>query len=226
MTGIKKYEHFDEPQEGTEPVISGSGMEGQKYLLGTVNKWVRLTRKDNESDKEYQERVRIDSSKILSFRSHLLVSKGFDAGTSRVTAVVSNPSCIGYSWMPVTGKCLLPLNFAKGLCIWFNSTIGRCLLRTVGGRKPAYPMFNPASWHDLPLPNIENQKVIDVLEKCYNNTSNIEVPSFRDGRVAVRELWDDAVSEALEIDRSLIADMANRLAVDPYVSKSAFFNTL
>lgn len=226
MTGVKKYEHFDKPIEGSEPVISGSGMEGQKFLLGTVNKWIRLTRKEGESDNEYQERSLIDREKMRSFRSHLLVTKGFRADTSRVAAIVADPPCIGYSWMPVTGDTMLELSVAKSLCIWFNSTVGRCLLRIVGGRTPEYPMFNPASWHDLPLPNIESSNVLNLLSKCYDQTYRVEVPSYRDGFSSIRMQWDDAVSKALKIDRSLIADMADRLAVDPYVSKSAFYDTL
>ena len=225
MTGNKKYEHFDEPQENCEPVISGAGMEGQKYLCATVNKWVRLARNESESDVEYMTRLREDRDKMKSFRSHLLVSKGFDTSTSRVTAVVAQPARIGYSWMPVTGELILPVEKAKALCIWYNSTIGRCLLRTVGGRKLAYPMFNPASWHDLPIPQMDNENIVNLLGKCYDETFNTEVSSFRDGQIPLRDQWDDAVAEALEIDRVVMREMAERLNVDPYVSQSAYYET-
>ncbi len=226
MTGQKKYDHFKKPTYLSEPVISGIGKESQKYLIAKTNKWVRLSRIEGESDDNFEKRIFVDNQQMKKFRSHLLMSKSFDTLASRLTCVVSIEPHIGYGWMPVTGDYLLPLNIAKALAIWYNSTIGRVLLRTVGGRKLAYPMYNPDSWHQLPIPNMENELAIKALEDCFDVTSNMTVPSFRFGRCEVRELWDDAVSSSLNIDRDSIAELADGLACEPSVSKESFYDSV
>ena len=223
MTGTKRYEHFDRPVDGSEPVISGTGMNGQLFLEGTINKWVRLSRLEGERKKEYDIRLALDKQGIQKFRSHLLLSKGFDTSASRLTAVVASKPKIGYSWMPVTGEIPLELDTAKALAVWFNSSLGRSLLRTVCGRKLAYPMYNPDSWHRLPYPDVTNESTKATLKRCFDKTSVNEVPSFREGRVEIREIWDDAVASSLGIDRSLIAELADGLACEPTVSRESFF---
>ena len=225
-TGMKKYTHYKHAVPNSEPVISGTGMESQLTLKGSVNKWVKLTKLPNESDSSYKRRLELESEKIGSFRSHLLVSKGFNAASARLTAIASEEPRIGYSWMPVTGNPGISFDKAKGLCIWFNSTLGRCLLRTSCGRTVSYPMYNPDSWHNLPYPDIDNPDVIKPLVDCYEETREEEVPPFREGQVRVRELWDDAVSNALAIERSLISSISDMLQIDPYVSKDNFYESL
>ncbi len=226
MTGQKKYEHFEVATPLSEPVISGVGKNHQKYLIGKVYKWVRLSKKDGEPDDDYKSRISQDNQQMEKFRSHLLVSKSFDSAASRLTCVVSIEPHIGYGWMPVTGDYPLPLSSAKALAIWYNSTIGRMLLRTVGGRKLAYPMYNPDSWHQLPVPNLNDEFVLKTLEGSFNETCTTEVPSFRSGRCKIRELWDDAVSFGLGIDRNSIAMLADGLACEPSVSKDSFYDSV
>ncbi len=49
------------------------------------------------------------------------------------------------------------------------------------------------------------QKETEEALKCFDKTSSMEVASFRYGRCEIRELWDDAVSLSLGIDRDSIA---------------------
>lgn len=220
---VKRYEHFEEPIDGSEPVISGVGMNSQRTLAGRVNKWIRLTRLAGESDLEYQERLNRDSQMMSKYRSHLLVGDSHDSSGSRVVAVASTRPSIGYSWMPVLGDTPIEFNFAKAFAIWLNSTLGRVALRRVGARKISYPKFRPVSFDALPFPNVDDSKVVSPLCECYDETKNEDVPQFREGRVALRERWDDAVAISLGIDRKLIAKCAEILARDPFVSKDRFF---
>ena len=227
MTGRSnnKYEHFDTCVPQAEPVISGKGMHSQKFLRGTVNKWVRLARSPNESQEMYHERLERDCISMQKYRSHLLVSKGFDTSSARLTAVVSiDKPRIGYSWMPITGG--IPLSTSKAYAIWLNSTLGRLVLRVKGGKKLSFPNYNPAAYHDMPYPNLKNVDGLKLLENCFDETYDWEVPQFREGRAPIREQWDDAVAVALDIDRELITECAWLLACDPSVSKEAFAESM
>ena len=52
------------------------------------------------------------------------------------------------------------------------------------------------------------------------------VPSYREGRVPVRECWDDAVATALELDRTEVARWADILNSEPCVSNEGFKQSL
>ncbi|MDE0309497.1 MAG: hypothetical protein OXI60_06655 [Acidiferrobacterales bacterium] len=222
----KKYEHFDEPVESSEPAISGVGKDSQKSLAGRFTKWIRLSRLPNESDRNYAARLEKDSQMMSKYRSHLLVADSHDSSGSRLVAVASKTPVIGYSWMPVLpeiGNAPISFEHAKAIAIWLNSTLGRVALRNVTARKISYPKFRPVSFDAIPFPNIDEPCVVTPLSNVFDETSKEVVPQFRDGRVPIREHWDDAVALALEIDRVLIAECADKLACDPFVSKDHFF---
>ena len=162
----------------------------------------------------------------MRFRTHLLVSERFDTSASRLTCVVAKQPRIGCGWMPVIGDSIIPIETAKALAIWYNSTLGRLFLRKVCGRKLSYPQYRPDNWHNIPTPQLQDNNTVEILERCFNDTCSMEIPSFREGRDEVRELWDDAISSALQIDRRIIEEVADKLASEPTVSKSVFYETL
>ncbi len=221
----KRYEHFDTPIEDSEPAISGIGMDAQRVLSGTVNKWVRLTQLPNEANTDYKARLQENAQKMVQYRSHLLVADSHDSSGSRLVAIASSTPRIGYSWMPVLGEKPIAFEYAKAFAIWLNSTLGRISLRSVTARKISYPKFRPVSFDAIPFPDIDNDDIVSHLGLCYDTTCDDDVSQFREGRVAIRELWDDAVATALEIDRDLIAECADILARDSFVSKDRFFET-
>ncbi|MCY3884205.1 MAG: hypothetical protein OXG24_04735 [Gammaproteobacteria bacterium] len=222
----KRYEHFDEPVANGEPVIAGVGMHSQTTLRGNVNKWVRLTRLPNESSSKYLQRVKRDAEKIAKYRSHLLIAKRFRLNSSRLVALACEQRHIGYGWMPVLGENSISFLFAKAIAIWLNSTLGRIALRRVTGRTIAYPTLNPIAFDGVPFVDISDAAMVDILRSSYDLTCDEVVPQFQDGRVAVREAWDDAVSLALGIERDLIARCADMLARDPFVSKNDFYEQM
>ena len=219
----KKYEHFEQKVSGTIPVIAGTGKEGQKFLRGTVNKWIRLRRQPKESKNSYSKRVEIDKKKIDGYKSHLLIAKSFDTQTTRLVAIATKRKMIGYSWMPVLGDDPISFDRAKAVAVWLNSTLGRIALRRVTGRKIAWPQLNPVAFRGVPFINIDDPKVVSILSDSYDSTFNKEVSQFLEGRTRIRERWDDAVSQSLQIDRELIGSCADKLHVDPFVSKEMFF---
>ena len=125
--------------------------------------------------------------------------------------------------MPVLGPKPITFHSAKAIAIWLNSTLGRAALRTVGARTVNYPKFRPISFDAIAFPDVDNPRVVGTLSSCFDETCLEEVSQFREGRVPVREKWDDAVATALEIDRNLIATCAEKLSTDPFVSRDRFF---
>ena len=223
---MKKYEHFDTPIEKSEPVISGVGKDAQTKLIGTVNKWVRLSQVSGESTQHYELRLSEDKKKMVKYRSHLLIAKRFDTHSARLVALATSKRHIGYGWMPVLGETPIPYEIAKVLCIWLNSTLGRLAIRRVTGRKISYPTLSPIAFDAVPFPNISQPHIISVLSSIFDETCRQTVPAFSEGRTPIREAWDDAVSVALDIDRSQIAQCAELLSRDPFVSKESFYDHL
>ncbi len=216
----KKYEHFDNQKEYAIPVISGSGGRdtGQNMLAGKINKWVRLRKLPDEDDSSWVKRIKEDQKNIDKFSSHLLVAQSFDTRSSRLTAIASARKNIGYSWMPVIGDKPPTFSEAKACAVWLNSTLGRIALRRVCGRKISWPRFNPMNFNDIPFPDVDNPEIIELLSLAYDLTCNEIVPKFKDGISEIRTIWDDAISEAIQIDRKVIDHCAELLARDPYVS--------
>ena len=219
----KCYDHFDVQTDKSEPAISGLGMDGQSVLSGTVNKWIRLVRLPEESDSDYDLRLRENKRTLANYRSHLLVADSHNSASSRLVAVASSTPRIGYSWMPVLGEKPMKFDGAKAIAIWLNSTLGRIALRTVGARTVNYPKFRPISFNAIAFPDIENPRVVKLLSECFDETCSETVPQFREGRMSLRERWDDAVAVALEIDRNLIATCAETLSADPFVARDRFY---
>ena len=226
---LKRYDHFEVETEFAEPVIAGVGQADQMRLSGRVNKWVRLARMPNERLDDYRLRLQEQDSMMRIYRSHLLLGKSHDTSGSRVVAIATKVPRIGYGWMPVLPSnrhTSMSFEHAKACATWLNSTLGRLALRKVWGRKLSYPQFNPVAFNAVPFPNLYDSRLVEVLVRCFERTDSDVIPRFREGRTEVREEWDNAVSEALEIDRVLIGRCADMLARDPAVCKDAFFESI
>ena len=228
---MKKYQHFDHEVPYSIPVISGSGGVSneakviQTQLQGVTNKWVRLTRLEHETEQEWHTRIEEDKSRLNAYTSHLLLTRSFSIRSSRLAAIASPVKRIGYSWIPVIkGNRERAMSFekAQACAVWLNSSVGRLVLRQTTARKLEFPRYAPVAYDTIPFPDVINHaSVMNVLSNAYSVTHDMEVPQFREGRVPIRELWDDAVAKALDIDRAAIAECADMLARDPYVSGEA-----
>ena len=56
-----------------------------------------------------------------------------------------------------------------------------------------------------------------MLATCWEQTRDIPVPQFRDGECEVRQLWDDAVCDALGWDKEQLAVLRKLLHREPHV---------
>ena len=85
------------------------------------------------------------------------------------------------------------------------------------GRTLEFPLYRPASYRLVRVPNIKDPRIRDILADCWERTREMEVPQFRDGECDVRRLWDNAVAEAMGWDSEELARLRHLLHNEPHV---------
>ena len=151
---------------------------------------------------------------LKSRAGHLLITEGQDSSTARLTAVASDTTYVGVGWMPVIRQSP---NESKALAIFLNSTPGRLQLMRNAGRKLAFPMYRPAGYANVRIPDVKDDRIRNILAACWEHTKQMKVPQFRDGECEVRRLWDEAVAEAMGWDPDELARLRQLLHNEPHV---------
>ncbi|MCY3821317.1 MAG: DEAD/DEAH box helicase family protein [Gammaproteobacteria bacterium] len=144
----------------------------------------------------------------------LLITFGQDNSTARLTAVASDIKYVGLGWMPVTGYSP---EESKAVAVFLNSTPGRLQLMRNAGRKIAFPTYPPAVYANIRIPNIKDDRILQILSGCWERTKDMVVPQFRDGECEVRRLWDEAVAEAMGWDSAELTRLRLLLHREPHV---------
>ena len=116
--------------------------------------------------------------------------------------------------MPVTG---FSPEESKAIAVFLNSTIGRIQIMSNAGRTLEFPMYRPATYANIRIPDIKSARIRDILADCWERTKEMHVPQFRDGECEVRRLWDEAVAEAMGWDADELARLRNLLHNEPHV---------
>ena len=197
---------------GAIPVLQLSGANGQASIEMVPDNYYAHESRIGEtmiSDKKEIE----TGQAMLNKAGYLLVSAGQDSGTARLTAVAGNIKCLGTSWMPVAG--LSPTE-AKALAVFINSTLGRIQLMRSMGRKLAFPLYRPAAVNAIRTPNIKDPEVQQILADCWEQTKDVAVSQFRDGECEVRQLWDEAVADAMNWNPEELTHLRQLLHREPY----------
>lgn len=187
------------------PVLQSKGADGQKKIEAKPDAW--------------WEWKKAGQPPILEKAGYLLVSMGQNTSTARLTAVASDKRYVGQGWMPVTG---LNPEQAKAAAVFLNSTPGRLLLMRHPGKALVFPLYNPAVWRSLPIPDLSNPRIINALAGCWTATRDEVVPPYRDGYTDIRRRWDAAVCTALGWDIDKIAELGEVLAREPRVRGVAY----
>ena len=183
------------------PILASKGADGQQQIEAHPD--------------EHWEWKKPGSPPILEKAGFLLVAMGQRVSTARLNAVASDQRYVGQAWMPVTE---LNAQQAKAVSVFLNSTPGRLLILRHPGRTLPFPLYNPAAWHLVGIPDITDERIVDTLAECWVQTRHEIVPQFRDGYTDIRRRWDAAVSEAMRWDIDRIAELGELLAHEPYVT--------
>ena len=188
-------------------LLHSKGADGQTKIMAVPDRYYRP--QDPTSEKCLQ-----GVNNLTARAGHLLITDGQRSSTARLTAVASDTKYVGVGWMPVTGHSS---EAAKALAVFLNSTPGRLQLMRNAGRTIEFPMYRPASYTSVRIPDVKDTRIRQVLADCWERTRDIEVPQFRDGECEVRRLWDEAVAEAMEWDATELSRLRHLLHQEPHV---------
>ena len=188
-------------------LLHSKGADGQTKITAMPDKHYRPEDLANE-------RCLRGVNNLKARVGHLLITDGQDNSTARLTAVASDSKYIGVGWMPVAG---LSSEESKALAVFLNSIPGRLQLMRNAGRKITFPMYRPAGYANIRIPNVKDDRIRGILADCWERTKDMEVPQFRDGECDVRRLWDEAVAEAMGWDVAELGHLRLLLHQEPHV---------
>ena len=160
-----------------------------------------------------------NAEKLLNKSGYLLITSGQDISSARLTAVASDKKYVGRGWSPLSN---IDINEAKGLAVFLNSTIGRLQFLRIPSQSLHFPIYAPSSLKTIMIPDLKNKNIYDKLEKCWELTKDMEVPQYRDGECEVRQLWDRAVCDAIDLDYEYISKLRNLLHKEPIVRGKSY----
>ena len=198
---------------GSFPMIGSKGADGQITICSAPDsEW--LPTKQDESQRIANGGTYAEVDKFLEKAGNLLVTAGQAPSTARLTAIASDEKYVGRAFLPITGPTAPE---AKAIAVFVNSTTGRLQLLRNAGRKLAFPIYNPAVLENIRIPNVKDDRILQILADCWERTKDMEVPQFREGECEVRRLWDEAVAEAMEWDPDELARLRHLLHQEPHV---------
>ena len=200
----ENFERSDQNNEESIPILESKGAEGQKTIKSTPDgHWIFKKGRERQA-RHY-----------LEWSSHLLITAGQDNSTARLTATASETKYLGQTWFPVVG---LSPDEAKAIAVFANSTPGRLQIMRGPGKKLTFPSYSPQATNNLRVPDVKDARIRQILADCWERTKDMEVPQFRDGECEVRQLWDEAVAEAMGWDAAELSGLRHLLHQEPHVS--------
>ena len=208
IVGKEKWEWCEE-NEAEVLVLKGAGMDAQKRIEGIIDGWARRVKKLQDKESVLQN--------LVQKASHLHITNTQDSMSARLNTVVTSEMAVGYTWTPVQN---ISREEAEAVAVWNNSTMGRIGMRKWGSRKITWPMYQPKAISRMVVPDISGstgERIRKKLQEAFALTKEQKVSSYRDGVGEIREIWDDAVSEATGLDRKWIAKCAELLAEEPTI---------
>ena len=197
----------DASDQDSFPLLHSKGADGQTKIRAIPDRRYRPQDPTNE-------RCLRGVNNLKARVGHLLITDGQDNSTARLTAVASDTKYVGVGWMPVAG---FSSEESKALAVFLNSTPGRLQLMRNAGRKITFPMYRPAAYAGIRIPNVKDYYIRQTLADCWELTKNMIVPQFRDGECEVRRLWDEAVAQAMNWDASELSRLRQLLHNEPHV---------
>ena len=160
-------------------------------------------------------------------RTRLLLTTNFYLATNKVVAVWLQEPTVGSRWNncrmvhPEPGHPY----YEQALCVFLNSTLG--ILSLLGGCTGSGRLIRPRmtveDLREMMVPDFTTLDPIEVLVQAFDTLCNSGLRPLADSQPCpIRSAIDDAVSEALGIDRDLVRAIGEALAAEPSVTGKRF----
>lgn len=165
-------------------------------------------------------------------RGRLLLPTRTRLNTVRMLSVRSETPTIGSAWVPCKPATtdVDRETLERALCVYLNSTIGiLALLGNRSNKAPSYPQFSMDDLRKLTVPDFGKigESAAVQLASTYDGLSNrslLPLPEMQE--CDVRRAVDDAVCEALDIDRERVDTIRRHLAAEPSVTGQRYTGRL
>lgn len=198
---------------GSFSILKSKGANAQMNIKAIPDaNWI-LKKQDNNIELFSQD-MHPTTARMLQKAGYLLITAGQDISSARLTAVASDEKYVGNGWMPIANSTP---DQAKAAAVFLNSTAGRLQIMRYPGKKLQFPSYSAKETANIRIPDLSDNHIVQVLTDCWERTSGMEVPQFRDGECKVRRLWDEAVATALGWDETELSKMRHLLHKEPFV---------
>ncbi len=198
---------------GSFPILKSKSADAQVKIQSTPDEyWIPKKKSEFGFTAKDDGCPKVD--RILQKAGYLLITAGQRNSSARLTAVANDEKYVGNGWMPVTGP---DPQEAKAIAIFLNSTVGRLQIMRKPGKTLEFPVYSAAETKEIRVPDLREKNILRILLNCWERTSGMVVPQFRDGECDVRRIWDEAVAEALGWDADELARLRQLLHREPHV---------
>ena len=199
----ENFERSDKANPDSIPVLDSKGADGQTSITAIPDNYWAPKRGRERQAEHYGK-----------WASHLLITAGQDNSTARLTAIAGDTRYLGNGWSPVVG---VPSDEAKAIAVFVNSTPGRIQLMRRPAKKLEFPQYKPEIIGSIKIPDLKDDRIRRILSGCWERTKDMVVPQFRDGECKVRQIWDEAVAEAMEWNADELTNLRELLNSEPHV---------
>ena len=154
--------------------------------------------------------------------SRLLIANKLQTNATRVSSVLLDKPAFGSQWTPLTPAIhrdpTLSLKIQKAWCVWLNSTLGILGFLHRRGRKLTYSDFMPNILRSMPCPDPRASE-ISRLASTYDELRMTPLQPWNlMAQCPVRVAIDNAVADAIGMDRDEVDDVRTRIMCEPTVS--------
>ena len=200
-------------RDAFRPVSDGD--DGYRVFWGR-SKDLRITME------AYPEQCVVDRKERLADRyrrqaGNVLLAAKFDTLSGRLLAIFSEEPAVGSMWVPIQARNM-PLEEAKALCAWCNSTLGGLGFLIRRSTKLTNPSFSQAELATLRVPDFKATDLADLAE-AYERAKRTPVKPWRDAADDdMRDCLDQAAAKAIGINLKTVRGWRARLGREPSVS--------
>ncbi len=157
------------------------------------------------------------AARYRSQAGQVLLAAKLRTDSGRLVSIFSNNPSVGSMWVPIQGQTT-PLDEAKALCAWHNSTLGILGFLMRRGESLTNASFSQAALATLPVPDFKATGT-QALAEAYERAKRIPVKPWKNAADDdMRECLDQTASRTTGIDLETIREWRARISREPTIN--------